>query len=133
VSNPNPPQYPQQPQQPAYAQPQQPAYAQPGAPAAPVHAPRPALPTALAQTNAFALVSIILAFVQPIAAVVFGHIALSQIKRNGDAGRGMALTGLIIGYVYVAFIVLFVIAYVGFIITMVASIGTWSSGSYSRL
>ena len=32
-------------------------------------------------------------------AIVFGHIARSRIKRTGDTGKGMALAGLIIGYV----------------------------------
>lgn len=143
MSNPNPPQYqPQQPQpaqqqqQPAYAQ-QQPAYsqqqhayAQQSAPIAPAHTVRPSLPTTVAQTNAMALVAIILGFMQPIAGIVFGHIALSQIKRNGDAGRGMAMTALIIGYVYTAMLILFIIVYVGIIFTMIASIGAMSS-SYS--
>lgn len=123
MSNPNAPQYPQQPQQP-----QQPVYAQQAPPAAPpAYAPRPALPTTLAHTNTFALVAIITAFLQPIAAIVFGHMALGQIKRNGDAGRGIALTGLIIGYVYVAFIILFVIVYVGLLVTMFASLASLSS------
>jgi peptidyl-prolyl cis-trans isomerase B (cyclophilin B) len=31
--------------------------------------------------------------------IIFGHIARSQIKRSGEGGRGLALAGLIIGYV----------------------------------
>jgi hypothetical protein len=31
--------------------------------------------------------------------IIFGHIALSQIKRNGQEGRGLAIAGTIIGYV----------------------------------
>jgi hypothetical protein len=36
-----------------------------------------------------------------ILAVVFGHVALSQIKRSqgGQRGRGMAIAGLVLGYV----------------------------------
>lgn len=34
-----------------------------------------------------------------VAGVVCGHIALSQISRTGEQGRGLALTGVIIGYV----------------------------------
>lgn len=33
-----------------------------------------------------------------ILAVIFGHIALSQIRRSGDRGREMAVTGLVLGY-----------------------------------
>ncbi len=34
-----------------------------------------------------------------IAGVICGHIALSQIKKTGEQGRGMAIAGLIIGYI----------------------------------
>ncbi len=103
--------------------------AAPTAPAPSYQAPqpaaaRPALPTTVAQTNAFALIAIILAFIQPIAGIVFGHMALSQIKRNGDTGRGLALTGLIVGYVYVAFLVMFVIFYISMIFIMIGSLGS---------
>jgi hypothetical protein len=33
-----------------------------------------------------------------IVGIVFGHLARSRIKRSGDAGAGLALAGLIIGY-----------------------------------
>lgn len=133
MSNPNPPQYPQQPQAPqqpgGYAQPQAPSYTPPSytaqAPAA-----KPSLPTTLAQTNTFAVVAVILAFLQPIAGIVFGHMALGQIKRNGDAGRGLALTGVIIGYVCVALILLALIAYVSIFAVMFASIASLSNSYY---
>lgn len=38
--------------------------------------------------------------------VIFGHIALHQIKRTGQQGRGMAIAGVILGYAGVAFSVL---------------------------
>jgi peptidyl-prolyl cis-trans isomerase B (cyclophilin B) len=41
--------------------------------------------------------------------VILGHIALSQIKRTGEQGRGMAIAGLVLGYVcIVAYVVLIV-------------------------
>lgn len=90
---------------------------------------QPSSPTTLAYTNTFALVSILTAFLSPIAAVVFGHLALGQIKRTGDAGRGLALTGLIIGYSYFAFIALFVIFYLSIIGIFFASMGPYMSGT----
>ncbi len=83
----------------------------------------PPVPTTLAYTNTYALVSIITAFLAPVAGIVFGHLALSQIKRNGDAGRGLALTGLILGYAYLATLLLFIVVYIGFIGLMFASMG----------
>ncbi|MGJ0202898.1 DUF4190 domain-containing protein [Leucobacter sp. gxy201] len=106
-----------------------------GSEPAPYVAPLPAPPatapagaTTLAATNAFALVSIVLAFLSPIAAIVFGHMALSQIKRNGDAGRGLALTGTIIGYASLAMVALFFIFYIGFIFIMLGTMGAAISG-----
>lgn len=129
----------QPPGQPAAGQPA-PYQAQPAQPAQPQHlgAPtqqqpaaaayqpqpaRPSLPTTLAHTNTFALVSILTVFLQPIAGIVFGHIGLSQIKRNGDAGRGIALTGLILGYAYFAMLVVFIGLYISMIGIMIASMG----------
>jgi hypothetical protein len=36
------------------------------------------------------------------AAVVLGHVALSQIKRTGESGRGLAIAGLVLGYLVIA-------------------------------
>ncbi|QIK64259.1 DUF4190 domain-containing protein [Leucobacter viscericola] len=131
MSTPNVPQQPAAPQQPGYPAQQyttqnpapQQGYPQAPAPAQFTQQAQPAASktTTLDKTNTFALVSIILAFISPIAAIVFGHLSLSQIKRTGDAGRGMALTGLIIGYVYAVSIVFFIIAYVGLIVALVGS------------
>ena len=100
-----------------------PAQPQPAAVAYQPQPVRPSLPTTLAHTNTFALVSILTVFLQPIAGIVFGHIGLSQIKRNGDAGRGIALTGLILGYAYFAMLVVFIGLYVSMIGIMIASMG----------
>jgi hypothetical protein len=117
---PPPPAYPQQgypqqgyPQQSGYPQqagyPQQPAgYGQYGQQmgGAPVYAPPPMAPS----TNGLAIASLVcsLLFIS-IVAIILGHIALSQINRSGgmQAGRGLALAGLIIGYIELAFGVLF--------------------------
>src|SRR5690606_24683667 len=88
--------------------------------------------TTLATTNTYALISIILAFISPLAAIVFGHMALSQIKRNGDAGRGIALTGTIIGYAYFAVLALLIVMYIGFIFLMIGTMGAAFSGSGSE-
>jgi peptidyl-prolyl cis-trans isomerase B (cyclophilin B) len=31
--------------------------------------------------------------------VIFGHIAIGQINKTGEGGRGLAIAGLIIGYI----------------------------------
>jgi hypothetical protein len=57
--------------------------------------------------NLFSILAIILGFVVPIAGIVMGHIALSQLKRTQEQGRGLALTGLIVGYVFVGLGILY--------------------------
>jgi hypothetical protein len=102
----NPNSYPPAPQ-PGYAQ--QPAYTP--------------YPEQKSGTNVLAIIALIGAFVFPLAGVICGHIALGQIKRTGESGRGLALAGLIIGYVYIAFIILLVI------LAIVAGLIAASSGS----
>jgi len=72
--------------------------------------PWPAPPYAPARrTNALAVVSLVAGCAQPffwfvasIVAVVTGHIARRQIKRSGEHGAGMALAGVILGYLGLA-------------------------------
>jgi peptidyl-prolyl cis-trans isomerase B (cyclophilin B) len=42
--------------------------------------------------------------------VIFGHVALSQINKTGEGGRGLAIAGLVIGYVSCALSVIYFIA-----------------------
>ena len=49
--------------------------------------------------NVLAIVSLVSAFFISLAAVITGHIALHQIKRTGEQGRALAITGLVLGYV----------------------------------
>lgn len=54
--------------------------------------------------NTLSIVSIATAisWVGAVAGVITGHIALAQIKRTGEKGRGLAITGLVLGYLYIA-------------------------------
>ena len=57
-------------------------------------------------TNGYAIASLVLGIVGmligSILAVVFGHMALGQIRRTGQSGRGLAIAGLVLGYLGVA-------------------------------
>ena len=50
-------------------------------------------------TNAMAIASLVCAFLFAPLGIVFGHLSLSQIRRSGEDGRGLAIAGLVIGYV----------------------------------
>ena len=61
-------------------------------------------------TNPFAIISFILSlFGGSILAVIFGHVAMSQIRKTKESGTGLAQAGLIIGYITIGIIVIFVI------------------------
>ncbi|MET9329435.1 DUF4190 domain-containing protein [Tsukamurella sp. NPDC003166] len=53
-------------------------------------------------TNTMAILALCFGVMGGILGIVFGHIALSQIKRTGEQGRGMAIAGLVLGYIALA-------------------------------
>lgn len=101
------------------AQPTYPAYGQ--APAAGYYAP---------PTNTLAIIALILGFVFAPGGIVCGHIALSQIRRTGEGGRGLALAGLILGYVFTAIFVLYIIGVIIFVAWMSTMGGMYSTYPY---
>lgn len=76
---------------------------------------------AQAKTNVLAIIALVAAFVMPLAAIIMGHIALSQIRRTGEQGHGLAKAGLILGYVFTAVGVLVAIGYVIFFVVLFSS------------
>lgn len=95
----------------------QPVYGQPAAYGY-VYGPR---------TNALAITALVLAFVVPVAAIVTGHLALGQIKTTGEAGRGLAIAGTVIGYVYCGIFVLVILAYVAFAVIALGGFALFST------
>ena len=90
-----PPQY----QQPQYQQPQyqQPQYQQPQYQQSQYQPPQ--YSANAAKTNGMAIAAFVLSlFCCNLLAVIFGHMAISQINRTGEGGRGLATAALIIGY-----------------------------------
>jgi len=53
----------------------------------------------LKNTNAVAMVAIVMVFFNPLAGLILGHIALIQIKRTGENGRTSALVAAVIGWI----------------------------------
>jgi hypothetical protein len=92
-------------------------------PAAPVYQPAAAGP----RTNVLAIIALILGIVIPIGGIICGPIALGQIKRTGEAGRGLALAGLIIGIAFTVIGLIFWIIYF-VVIASLASVGNGLSG-----
>lgn len=95
----------------------------PAAPPAPT--PYASAPTG-PKTNTLAIVSLVLAFFISLGAIICGHIALSQIKKTGENGRGLAMAGLILGYVgFVLGFILIVFSFV-FPFLILGSVGEFS-------
>ena len=79
-----------------------------------------------ARTNTLAIVSLVTSLIGiSLAGIICGHIAMSQIKRTGEQGQGMALAGTIIGYVGMVFSVIAVIGLVA-----AAAAGAFNYGGF---
>ena len=72
------------------------------------------------RTSGLAIASMVLGivwiyWVGSILAIIFGHIALSQIRKDPNLrGRGMAIAGVVLGYVGLAIVVVGVLAFAAF-------------------
>lgn len=74
--------------------------------------------------NALALVTLVLGFVFPLAAIPIGHWARYQIARTGERGGGLALVGMVLGYLALGLSVLFlVLVFFGFGVSLLGSGG----------
>ncbi|RZT62357.1 uncharacterized protein DUF4190 [Microcella alkaliphila] len=80
-------------------------------------------PTAqpVAPTNSFAIVALICSFVVPPVGLVFGIIAQHQIARTGEQGAGLALAAIILSAVFTGLIVMMVLAWVGWMLSILSA------------
>lgn len=67
-------------------------------------------------TNTMSILALIFAFVFSPLGIVFGHIARGQIRRTGEQGAGLATAGLVLGYVFTGFAVLWTLAIIVFVV-----------------
>jgi hypothetical protein len=87
---------------------------------APVYAPQPVyapVPVVQSKTNGLAIAALVLGilwlyWLGSLLAVIFGHVALAQINKSGglQSGRGMAIAGLVLGWVGIGIFVVLLIA-----------------------
>ncbi len=67
-------------------------------------------------TNTLAIVSLVTSILGlGLVGIVTGHIARSQIRRTGQGGAGVALAGLIIGYIVTALEIAFILFVIGLV------------------
>ncbi len=81
-----------------------------------------------AKTNVLAIVSLVTSILGfGLVGVITGHIALSQIKQTREAGNGLAIAGLVIGYISIAAIVLWLFVFGGALLFAAANGGLQST------
>lgn len=112
---------------PAYgAPPAAPAYGAPAAPAYGQPAPGYGQPAG-AKTNTLAIVALVASLAGLVTSIGFvvgvicGHISLSQIKKTGEQGRGMAVAGLVVGYIGIALSIIAIIVVIAILASLAAS------------
>jgi uncharacterized membrane protein len=84
-------------------------------------------------TNVLAVLSLVGSIIGfHVVGVIMGHIALAQIKRTRESGRGLAIAGLVIGYVVLGFWIAALLLWViGLIVTAVFGIAMYSIVPYT--
>jgi hypothetical protein len=60
-------------------------------------------------TNTMAILALVFAFVFAPLGIVFGIIGRRQIDRTGEGGRGLATAGLVVGIIFTAIAVLYIV------------------------
>ena len=69
-------------------------------------------PTTAQNTSIWAILALVFAFVAPPLGIIFGIIALREIKKNPNLkGRGLAIAGIVIGSIFI----LIFISLIGFL------------------
>ena len=66
------------------------------------------------RTNPLAVVALVLGIVFPPFAIPIGHVARAQILRTGERGDGLALAGLVLGYLGLIAVVIAAIAVIAY-------------------
>ena len=126
----------QWPGQPAYYDPNQPASGQPASPAGYVdygyqQQAYPAYGYAAPATNGMAIASLVCSLaglatcgLTSIVGAILGHVARRQIRERGEAGDGLALAGIISGWIIFGLAALGIAAYIVFAIILVSAAAT---------
>lgn len=110
-------------------------YQGPGGPQPP-HYGYPTTTPPARKTNGLAVASLVLGLTgfvtcgfTSILAVVFGHVALSQIRRDHTDGRGMAIGGLVLGWILTGLWIIYWILVFAGVVAGIGGIGADSASS----
>lgn len=97
----------------------------------------PILVASAPRTNALAIASLVCALtglalcgVPSIVGAILGHVARRQIKERGEAGDGLALAGIICGWIIFGLMLLLGLGYVGLIAYAINQDSTYNSNLF---
>lgn len=68
--------------------------------------------------NVLAIVSLVSAFFVPVVPIITGHMALYQIKMTREQGFGLAIAGLVLGYLAILVIVVVILMAIPILFTV---------------
>lgn len=81
------------------------------------------------RTNVVAIFAIVLGFIVPLAGIIAGAVGLAQVKRTGEKGRVLAITGIVVGAALTVLSVIAVVAFFAFVVVGGTMDDAASSGS----
>jgi hypothetical protein len=80
----------------------------------------------IAKTNVLAIISLVTSITGiGLVGVITGHLGLNQIKKTGQQGRGLAIAGLVLGYLQIA-VALFLLVHF-----IVSAVNYWAEHTVS--
>jgi len=62
-----------------------------------------------ARTNPLAILALVFGLIGSVIGAILGHIALAQLRRTGERGRGLAVAGIVLGYLSFATLIVVVV------------------------
>ncbi|TSD96645.1 DUF4190 domain-containing protein [Skermania sp. ID1734] len=87
-------------------------------------------PFAPRKTNGLAIAALVCSLFFAPLGILFGHISLSQIKRTGDEGRGLAIAGLVIGYIFTVVGVVVTVVVVASVVSFMHAVDDQANAAY---
>ena len=84
--------------------------------------------------NIYAVLSLVFTFLMPVAGIVLGVIGMSDAKKTGGNGRGLAVAGLTLSIVFIVLVILALVVYLSMfnaILEYASSVGGLSVGFVS--
>ena len=81
-------------------------------------------------TNTLAILALVFAFLFAPVGIILGHMARRQIRQTGEQGDGLALAGMICGYVFTALYVGFLVIWLGMVLLMFNTAASTAGTTY---